>query len=109
MQNDIRKNLDAVRLLVELITKYGERLFEAFCEENAFTFYNMEQLALNLLCEYKDGNIIIRDEAKELCNRYDEVLVDEFQDVNDLQDTLFNVLSNREEKLFVVGDVKQSI
>ena len=109
MQNVIRQNLDAVKLLVELITKYGERLFKAFCEENAFTFYNMEQLALNLLCEYKDGKIIIRDEARELCNRYDEVLVDEFQDVNDLQDTLFNVLSNREEKLFVVGDVKQSI
>ncbi len=109
IQNDIQKNLGSVKILAELITKYSERLFEAFCAENAFTFYNMEQLALNLLCEYKDGKIVIRDEASELCNRYDEVLVDEFQDVNDLQDTLFNVLSNKEEKLFVVGDVKQSI
>lgn len=109
MQNHIQKNIGAVRLLVQIITKYGQRLFEAFCEENAFTFYNMEQMALNLLCEYKDGDIVIRNEAKELCNRYDEVLVDEFQDVNDLQDTLFSVLSNREERLFVVGDVKQSI
>lgn len=109
MQNELSKNLDAVRLLKEIITKYGERLFDAFCEENAFTFYNMEQLALNLLCEYKGGNIVIRDEARELCDRYDEVLVDEFQDVNDLQNMLFYVLSNREEKLFVVGDVKQSI
>ena len=109
MQNVLSKNLDAVGLLKEIITKYGERLFDAFCEENSFTFYNMEQLALNLLCEYKDGNIVIRDEARELCDRYDEVLVDEFQDVNDLQNMLFYVLSNREEKLFVVGDVKQSI
>lgn len=109
MQNELSKNLDAVGLLKEIITKYGERLFDAFCEENSFTFYNMEQLALNLLCEYKDGKILIRDEARELCDRYDEVLVDEFQDVNDLQNMLFYVLSNREEKLFVVGDVKQSI
>ncbi len=109
IQNTIQENLGAVKLLVELITKYGEQLFEAFCEENSFTFYNMEQLALNLLCEYKDGNILVREEARALCDRYDEVLVDEFQDVNDLQDTLFNVLSNGEKKLFVVGDVKQSI
>ena len=109
IQGDIQKNLGAVKLLAELITKYTERLFDAFCEENAFTFYNMEQLALNLLCEYKDDKVVVRDEARELCKRYDEVLVDEFQDVNDLQDTLFNVLSNNEEKLFVVGDVKQSI
>lgn len=109
MQDFIVKNYGAVKLLTELVTQYGVRLFQAFREENTYTFYNMEQLALNLLCEHKDGEVIIRDEARELCNRYDEVLVDEFQDVNDLQNTLFYVLSNREEKLFVVGDVKQSI
>lgn len=105
----ISQNSGAVELLVDMIKEYSDRLFAAFCEENTFTFYNMEQLALNLLCEYKDGEIVIRDEAQELCNKYDEVLVDEFQDVNDLQNTLFYVLSNREKNLFVVGDVKQSI
>ncbi len=109
IESDIKENLGAIRLLKDLITKYGERLFNAFKEENAFTFYNMEQLALELLCEYKDDKIVIRDDARKLCERYDEVLVDEFQDVNDLQNTLFYVLSNCEEKLFVVGDVKQSI
>lgn len=109
IQNSIEQNRDAVELLCRLITQYGDRLFTAFSEENEYTFYNMEQMALELLCEYKDGEIVIRDEAKTLCERYDEVLVDEFQDVNDLQNTLFYVLSNREKKLFVVGDVKQSI
>ncbi len=108
-EEGIKENLGAVRLLCDFITEYGQRLFAAFKQENAFTFYNMEQLALELLCEYKDGQIVIRDDARALCDRYDEVLVDEFQDVNDLQNTLFYVLSNREEKLFVVGDVKQSI
>lgn len=109
IQNSLDKSCGAVKLLCDLISEYGKRLFTAFSEENAFTFYNMEQLALGLLCEYKDGEILIREEAKQLCERYDEVLVDEFQDVNDLQNMLFYVLSNREERLFVVGDVKQSI
>ncbi len=109
IQIDISKKSAAVELLAKIITEYGKRLFEAFREENSYTFYNMEQLALSLLCEESNGEIIIRDEARELCERYDEVLVDEFQDVNDLQNMLFYVLSNREKKLFVVGDVKQSI
>lgn len=109
VQDFIAQNCAAVKLLVDIIKEYGNGLFEAFKEENAFTFYNMEQMALNLLCEYKDGDIVIRDEARELYSRYDEVLVDEFQDVNDLQNMLFYVLSNREQRLFVVGDVKQSI
>lgn len=109
VKEDISKDTGAVKLLVEMLTEYTKRLFDAYREENAFTFSNIEQLALELLCEYKDGEIVIREDAHELCNRYDEVLVDEFQDVNDLQDTLFYVLSNREKNLFVVGDIKQSI
>lgn len=108
-QKAIKENLGAIKLLQKLIIEYGNRLFDCFRKENSFTFYNMEQMALDLLCEYKDGHIVMRDEARELCSKYDEVLVDEFQDVNDLQDTLFNILSNNEERLFVVGDVKQSI
>lgn len=109
VQSSINQNYGAVKLFTEIVNEYGKRLFDAFCEKNEFTFYNTEQLALNLLCEFKDGEIVIRDEAQKLCDRYDEVLVDEFQDVNDLQNTLFYVLSNRERKLFAVGDVKQSI
>lgn len=36
-------------------------------------------------------------------------MVDEFQDVNDVQDLIFKSVSNDESNLFVVGDVKQSI
>lgn len=109
VKKDISKEESAVKLLVEMVNKYSDRLFDQYKKENSFTFSNIEQMALELLCEYKDGKIVVRDDAKDLCNRYSEVLVDEFQDVNDLQDTLFNVLSNHEEKLFVVGDIKQSI
>ena len=36
-------------------------------------------------------------------------MVDEFQDVNDVQDLIFKSVSKDESNLFVVGDVKQSI
>ncbi len=112
-KENVQKNIDKARpgieLLVEMITELDSRLFESFRAENAYTFYNIEQMAFNLLCKKQGDEVVFTEYATELADRYDEVLVDEFQDVNDLQDMLFYALSNREEKLFVVGDVKQSI
>lgn len=98
-----------IKLLSEILIEYDQKLFEAYTENNTFTFHNTEHLALRLLCEDADGEIKIREDAIELLNRFSEVMVDEYQDTNDLQDILFHVLSNREEHLFAVGDVKQSI
>ena len=47
--------------------------------------------------------------AREICLRYEQVLVDEYQDTNNLQDALFYALSDGGKNLFMVGDVKQSI
>lgn len=98
-----------IRLLVDLVKEFADRLFKLQCKENIFTFYNTEQLALSMLCEYKDGAVTMKEDAYQFLDRFDEVLVDEYQDTNDLQDMLFKVLSDSERKLFVVGDVKQSI
>lgn len=108
--NDINNQLKtSVNLLIDFVKDYADTLYELQKKENSFTFYNTEQLALSMLCEYKDGEISIRDDAKTFLGRFKEVLVDEYQDTNDLQDLLFKVLSNKEEHLFAVGDVKQSI
>ena len=40
---------------------------------------------------------------------YDEIMVDEYQDTNEVQNAIFNALSREGTNLFLVGDVKQSI
>ena len=108
--NEKRKDLrPVVELLVKMVEEYTDEFFKTMVDQNILGFHNTEQLALSLLCDYNDGQISVKESAKSLLDRYDEVLVDEFQDVNDLQDTLFCILSNMERNLFVVGDVKQSI
>lgn len=93
----------AVSLLSEILLELDERLFEEYRERGTFTFHNTEHMALQLLTEAEENP------ADELLDRYDEVMVDEYQDTNDLQDTLFRILSRHGERLFAVGDVKQSI
>ncbi len=98
-----------LNLLSDILIEFDNKLFDTYKQINTFTFHNTEHLALRLLCEESNGDIIIREDATELLKRFEEVMVDEYQDTNDLQDMLFYVLSNREKHLFVVGDVKQSI
>ncbi len=94
-----------LKLTLEFSTLYKQKRQE----NNIMTFSDTEHLALSLLCEYKSGEIVLREDAENIINRFDEVLVDEFQDTNNMQDILFSVLSDNESKLFVVGDLKQSI
>ncbi len=98
-----------MKKLVELVIAYNNLINEKLDERNILTFYRTEQLAFELLCKYENGKLKVNDFAKEYIDSFDEVLVDEYQDTNPLQDMLFCVLSNNEERLFLVGDVKQSI
>ncbi len=90
----------AIKLLSQILIEFDRQVLEELKEENAFTFHHTESMALELL---------LSNTGKEFLDRYDEVCVDEYQDTNDLQNMLFYVLSNRDSRLFAVGDLKQSI
>ncbi len=75
-------------------------------EKGFLDFNDLEHCALKLLC---DENGIATPLAREISERFDEVMIDEFQDVNEVQDLIFRSVSKRESNLFMVGDVKQSI
>ncbi|MBR3961207.1 MAG: UvrD-helicase domain-containing protein, partial [Clostridia bacterium] len=107
--SDIKASLTLVKKLITLVVGYTDK-FEELCRaENVVTFSQAEHLALDLLCETQNGEIKLLERGTEIINRFDEVLVDEFQDINDMQDLLFGILSQSEKNLFAVGDVKQSI
>ncbi len=69
-------------------------------------FADLEHLALEILVD-KNGNPTPR--AVEISRRYTEVMIDEYQDVNEVQEKIFCAVSKHENNLFMVGDVKQSI
>ncbi|MBR3300234.1 MAG: UvrD-helicase domain-containing protein, partial [Clostridia bacterium] len=97
-------------MLFDMVREYSEKIFETFVENNTLTFYHTEQLALKLLCKVADNGDVSRTQiAEDYISRYDEVMVDEYQDVNDLQELMFSILSDDCKKLFAVGDIKQSI
>lgn len=70
-------------------------------------FSDQEHLALKLLYDFE--NNCPSQIALEVSKRYREVLVDEYQDVNAVQEMIFSSVSRDGKNLFMVGDVKQSI
>lgn len=109
MMRFIREPID---MLVELTVEFKERFSSAKREKNILDFTDMEHFALQILLEKTDGEIRMSQAARELSERYDEVLVDEYQDSNYVQELLTTAVSgwiNERKNIFMVGDVKQSI
>lgn len=94
--------------LYEIICDYSAELLRLKKEQNAYEFSDIAQFALSLVADFSTGEPQKTPFAQELSKKYDEILVDEYQDTNRAQDFLFTCVSNGH-NLFVVGDVKQSI
>lgn len=96
--------------LISAVKRYGEILAEEKRRINSVDFSDISHFALRLLIKYDaDGNRERTALAKSYAEKFDEILVDEFQDINDIQNDLFWAISDNESNLFTVGDVKQSI
>ena len=95
-----------VRVLKQLV-RQTERLHQAMKQErSALDFNDLEHELLRLLADKKGNPTPV---AKKLRERFTEILVDEYQDTNDIQDTIFRMLSREERNVFMVGDLKQCI
>ncbi len=95
--------------LAEVTLAFKERYQQLKQSRELIDFDDMEHLALKLLyTEDEQGERVFSPLSQQLKAQYHEVLVDEYQDINDLQENILQAVS-REDNLFMVGDVKQSI
>lgn len=107
--DDIKTLAPSIFKFLELIERFIKEFDKIKKEKNAFRFDDIEIEVLKLLVKENDGKIEYTQEAKELSRRFKYVMVDEYQDTNDLQNVIFTALSDGGKNLFMVGDVKQSI
>ena len=66
-------------------------------------FNDIEHFALNILTAKEENSI-----ANKYKEKYEEIMIDEYQDSNLVQEYILNTIS-RNNNIFMVGDVKQSI
>ena len=111
------RNTAARRVFLGLVDDFGRRYRLAKDASRVVDFSDLERLALQVLIDGDPASRRPSAAARAFHDRFKHVLVDEYQDINELQDTILSLLSREclcDEpgtvgNLFCVGDVKQSI
>ena len=108
---DMAACIGPVSMLLELSEEFMRRYQEAKKEKDLVDFNDMEHFVLKILTgdspDHAPGPA-----ADELSRFYEEILVDEYQDSNQVQETIVDCISRKRfgtPNVFMVGDVKQSI
>lgn len=103
--SDMESSAGALRGLLKLVKRFGQSYGEIKLRWRVLDYNDLEQYTLRLLYQPSGGRTAA---AKEIAERFTEIMVDEYQDTNGVQDAIFNAVSSGG-NLFFVGDVKQSI
>lgn len=93
------------KLAARLLCVFSERVDEEKRRRGILSFSDLSHYAYLLLCDGKGGKTPL---AEEMSQNFDFIYVDEYQDVNEVQDAIFAALAGPRAR-FMVGDVKQSI
>ncbi len=96
---------EMLRRLHMLLSAFEERFTAEKRRRSLVDFNDLERLTVSLLVG-EDGRPTAT--ARAAAERFDEIYIDEYQDVNSLQDAIFTALSSGSNR-FMVGDIKQSI
>ena len=103
---DLRTMASAMLALIDLTADFSRQYNEEKRRRNSADFSDQEHEAIRLLIG-EDG--APTELARIVSARYREIMVDEYQDTNEVQNCIFRAVSRQGENIFAVGDVKQSI
>ncbi len=107
MLQDMRQCAPAVRGMTGLVRAFSDAYEKAKRARRILDFGDLEHRTLDLLLgKSRSGPTAA---AREIGERFREIMVDEYQDSNAVQDAIFSVLTQKRNNCFMVGDVKQSI
>ena len=104
--SDLGAMAPAMLALLALMEDFSAAYRAEKVRRNCVDFSDQEHLAVELLLDENGAPTELGD---RVAARYQEVMVDEYQDSNEVQNCVFRAVSGNGERLFAVGDVKQSI
>ena len=102
--DDIKRGIlstkENAKVIIDIIKKLDDITYNYKVKYNSYEYSDISALAIKLVRDNKE----IREEIK---NDLNEILIDEYQDTNDVQEEFISYISNN--NVYMVGDIKQSI
>lgn len=100
IMSSILSTKDYKEVIIDILKDFDEYVMAYKYENDIYEFTDIANLAIKLVKE----NVSVKEELK---SSFKEIMIDEYQDTNDLQEILINMISNN--NVYMVGDIKQSI
>ena len=100
IMSSILSTKDYKEVIIDILKDFDEYVMAYKYENDIYEFTDIANLAIKLVKE----NVSVKEELK---SSFKEIMIDEYQDTNDLQEILINLISNN--NVYMVGDIKQSI
>lgn len=110
MLEQLGKTEPMAKELVRLTLEFADAFGAEKRRKNLVDFHDLEHFALEILVDGETKEI--RRTAEEFQDTFAEIMIDEYQDSNQVQETILKAISKEsrgEHNIFMVGDVKQSI
>ena len=108
------EQLERTEPMLEEVVRLTKQFADAFAaakrRKNLVDFHDVEHFALQILVDEETEKA--KKTAEEFRDTFEEIMIDEYQDSNEVQETLLRSISREERgenNIFMVGDVKQSI
>lgn len=98
--NNLKSTKNDASIIIEIIKELHQKTENYKYSKNMFEFNDISKLAIKLI----KSNELVRENLK---NSFKEIMIDEYQDTSDIQETFISLIENN--NVYMVGDVKQSI
>ena len=100
IKKEILSTKSNIEMIIELISLFDKKITKIKHDNSLYSFNDISSLAIKLVKEQSD----VREYLK---NKFNEIMVDEYQDTNDIQEYFISLISK--DNVYMVGDIKQSI
>ena len=100
LKNNYFCTKDYVEVILKIIKMLDEKKSLYKKEHNSYEFTDIAKMAISIVKDNEDIRLELKD-------KFNEIMIDEYQDTNDLQETFIKLLEN--DNVYMVGDIKQSI
>ncbi len=106
MKDDLKKLYPIMKNFADLVLSFKHKYTRAKLEKNIVDFNDLEHYCLQILSDNGQPSSV----AAEYKERFEEILIDEYQDSNPIQETILSLVARENPpNRFMVGDIKQSI
>ncbi|MDO1605440.1 helicase-exonuclease AddAB subunit AddA [Lactobacillus sp. YT155] len=102
----IQDSHELVSKLVQIEKEFMLEFHQLKLANNAIDFNDLEHFTMDIFNAIENDVLVARDFYQE---KFSEIMIDEYQDVNPMQEQIAQMLNATNNNYFMVGDIKQSI